>query len=171
MSNTLHIDRRQAIAVTAGALALAAPARASKADGYNIDLARRHLIDIWQDGRFERAADILHPEFVDHNPAPGQAPGIAGLVAFAALIKKAIPDQKFELVKLFSAGDMVVDHWILRGTHTGPLGIIPPTGRTVEFHGTDIVRIADRRIIEIWHVEDMLTMFAQLGLVTPPRLS
>lgn len=130
-------------------------------------VVRRHLLGLWQDGDFALAETLFHADFVDHNPVAGQAPGPEGLVAAARMIKTAFPDQRYELLKLEQSGDIVIDHWILRATHLGPLGGHPPSGKPVEFRGTDMVRVKDGRIIEIWHVEELLKMYTQIGLLPP----
>lgn len=40
---------------------------------------------------------------------------------------------------------------------------LEPTGNALEFSGIDMVRIRDGRISDIWHVEEMLQMFVQMG--------
>jgi predicted ester cyclase len=49
------------------------------------------------------------------------------------------------------------------GTHRGPFQGIEPTGREVEIHVIDIVRVADGRIVEHWNCVDRLGLLAQLG--------
>ncbi len=68
-----------------------------------------------------------------------------------------------ELHGTLADGDFGVDFWTFRGTHTGELDGVAPTGTVVEFGGIDVARIVDGRIKEIWHVEDMATMWRQLG--------
>ena len=41
-------------------------------------------------------------------------------------------------------------------------------GQAVDFIATDILRIADGRVVENWHIEDNLTLMQQLGLVARP---
>jgi predicted ester cyclase len=49
------------------------------------------------------------------------------------------------------------------GTHLGPFLGIEPTGREVEIHVIDIVRVADGRIVAHWNCVDRLGLLAQLG--------
>ncbi len=44
----------------------------------------------------------------------------------------------------------------------------PPTGNRVTVTGMDMVRVAEGKIVEWWHIEDMLGMLQQLGIVPPP---
>jgi predicted ester cyclase len=42
-------------------------------------------------------------------------------------------------------GDMLATHWRAVGTHDGPMGDIPATGRTVDISGTPGRRCRHRR--------------------------
>lgn len=44
--------------------------------------------------------------------------------------RKAFPDQRNELLELHHADDAVIAEFVLRGTHSGPLRSLPPTGRS-----------------------------------------
>jgi predicted ester cyclase len=50
----------------------------------------------------------------------------------------------------------------MTGTNSGPWFGATATGRDVTFVGTDIVRIVDRRIVEMRHVEELLQLHQQL---------
>lgn len=49
------------------------------------------------------------------------------------------------------------------GTHLGPLGAIPPTGRTIAVTGIEVLRIANGRIVEFGHLDDFHGLLQQLG--------
>ena len=46
--------------------------------------------------------------------------------------RTAFPDQRNELLALHHADDAVLVEAVVRGTHTGPLRSLPPTGRSFE---------------------------------------
>jgi ketosteroid isomerase-like protein len=52
-----------------------------------------------------------------------------------------------------------------RGTHTGPLGPIPATGKSAEVVVCDIVEIRDGKIYREREYYDQLTMMQQLGVM------
>ena len=58
---------------------------------------------------------------------------------------------------------------VFTGTHLGPLQGIEPTGRRVEIHVIDIVRVAGGKIVEHWNCVDRLGLLAQLGAL--PQLA
>jgi predicted ester cyclase len=129
----------------------------------NKAIVQQWIEEIWIRGNFERAVSLLHPELIDHMPAPGQAPGREGHLAKARAARAAFPDLQVTLEALIGEGDRVVDMWTFKATHSGTsfLGIAP-SGKAVEFQGIDIVRLQSSMITEIWHIEDFSSALAQL---------
>lgn len=66
-------------------------------------------------------------------------------------------DPAPEILDQIAQGDKVV-------TRMG----IPPTGRRVEIHVIDIVRLVDGRIVEHWNIVDRLGLLQQLGALPDP---
>lgn len=67
--------------------------------------------------------------------------------------------------EVLAEGDAVIVRWFVVGTHTGPLGEIPPTGNKARIPGINIVRVAHGRIVEEHMSWDTLGLMNQLGLV------
>ena len=136
------------------------------------DLMRRNIVDLFATGDADLIPEVYAEDVVDHNPVPGQRAGHDGLRDVLAAFHTAFPDQVMELHGTLADGEYGVDFWTFRGTHRGPLGTegaaMPATGRRVTFSGIDVARIRDGRIAEIWHVEDMATMWAQLRETAQP---
>jgi predicted ester cyclase len=61
-----------------------------------------------------------------------------------------------------------VHRWTLVGTDTGGLMGMPPSGKTLTFTGTSIVRMEDGLIVERWANVDELGVLQQLGVVPMP---
>jgi steroid delta-isomerase-like uncharacterized protein len=127
------------------------------------ELMRRNIVELFATGDESLIPELYWPDVVDHNPVPGQRPGHDGLRDVLATFHHAFPDQEMELHRTLADGDHGVDVWTFRATHTGELDGIPATGRRVEFSGIDVARVVDGRIKEIWHVEDIASMWRQLG--------
>lgn len=123
------------------------------------------ITELWGRNRPELITELYAPEVIDHDPVPGQRPGHDGLRDVLAAFHVAFPDLQMELHGTIGSGDTGTDWWTFRGTHTGPLFELAPTGRRVVFRGVDVARAVDGKIVEMWHVEDRLTMMEQLGLV------
>jgi steroid delta-isomerase-like uncharacterized protein len=133
------------------------------------EIMRRNIEELFARGNAALIPELYARDVVDHNPVPGQRPGHDGLRDVLEVFHRAFPDQQMQLLATIADGDLAMDHWVFRGTHTGDLDGVPATGRRVEFRGFDLARIRDGRIAEIWHVEDMATMWADLGLPAGPR--
>lgn len=116
------------------------------------------------------AAQTYHPDVVDHNPFPGQAPGYLGSLQMVRSLWIAIPDMKCTSLGIFGEDDMVASFWHLEGTHLGPWLNLPPTGGHVDMTGQDIFRMQDGKIVETWHHEDIVTMMIQFGAPWLPHV-
>lgn len=116
----------------------------------NKDLIRRVFEEVIPAGDPAAMRDFMAPDFLDHDPLPGQPAGAAGGEYVVSTMHTAHPDLRFTIDDLVAEGDRVTIRWTLRGTNTGPLFGRPPSGRPVELAAIVIFRIADARIAERW---------------------
>ena len=65
-------------------------------------------------------------------------------------------------------GDSRRDPWTGRGTHTGELAGIAPTGKDVTVSGLTISRFEGGKVVEEWTTWDTLGMLVQLGAIPEP---
>lgn len=139
-------------------------ARLSALERRNLATGRRHLEQFWAAGRTELAAELFAPDVVDHQPAPGQSPGIVGLIEAQRALRDAAPDLAMRIETYAVDGAWVVDRWRMRGTHTAaPLFGLPSRGRPFTIAGIDASRIdTDGRVAEVWHCEELHRLRAQL---------
>ena len=94
--------------------------------------------------------DLMVPDFLDHDPLPGQPAGAAGGEYVVSTMHTAHPDLRFAIEDLLAEADRVTIRWTMRGTNTGPMLGRPPTGQPIELAAIVIFRIADGRIAERW---------------------
>ncbi len=97
--------------------------------------------------------------------------GPEGARAFADAIRAGFPDYREEIEDLVAAGDKVAVRLRIRGTHSGRIFGMEPTGRSVDFRDMTICTVRDGKIVEQAGLSDSLTLFAQLGVVEIPRRS
>lgn len=83
--------------------------------------------------------------------------------AFRALWR-AFPDGKSELAEVWAAGDYVAAVARFTGTHDGPLGALPKTGRPVVFQYAELYKLADGKIAALWRFRNDAAIARQLGL-------
>ncbi len=136
---------------------------------------RRELIyrmyDETNKGNIEILNELLSPDFVSYGGAGFQ--DLHGPEAFINLYRTfvaAFPDLKFDVRQVVVSDDnLAAVRGIQTGTHLGNfLGMVPATGKAVEWSGTAIFRFDDQnRIVERWQDLDNLSLFQQLGVIPP----
>ncbi len=133
----------------------------------NKAIARRELEELWLKGNLALVDELYAEDVVDHHPLPGQAPGREGVRQAIALVNRAFPSQG-EIHGVIAEGDTVARWWTMRGTHAGEFLGLPATQKPFTLTGIDVLRIADGKIVESWHEEDLLGLLQQLGAVPAP---
>jgi steroid delta-isomerase-like uncharacterized protein len=116
----------------------------------NKALIRRVFEEIISAGDQAAMRDVMAPDFLDHDPLPGQPAGAAGGEYVVSTMHTAHPDLRFAIDDLVAEADRVVIRWTLRGTNTGPMLDRPPSGQPVEYAAIVIFRIANGKIAERW---------------------
>jgi steroid delta-isomerase-like uncharacterized protein len=134
----------------------------------NKAVIRRLNQEVWNEGKAAVLDEVFAADFVDHTAPPGSAPGREGLKQLAAMFSAALSDASSTIDDLITEGDKVVWRWTFRGTHTGSLMGIPPTGKTVALSGITFDRLADGKIVERWSQSDMVGLMQQLGVIPTP---
>ena len=112
--------------------------------------------------------EVIAANAVDHNPAPGQAPGLESIKQAFGLFRIAFPDLHFTVEDMIAEGAKVACRITTRATHKGAFQGISPTGRRVTQTGIDILRMAGGRLVERWGEFDKLGLLQQLGVVKLP---
>jgi steroid delta-isomerase-like uncharacterized protein len=78
--------------------------------------------------------------------------------------RTAFPDQRNELIALHHADDGVIVEFDLKGTHTGPLGDMEPTGREFTCRMAAFFLFEGERLVCERVYFDAATIAAQLGV-------
>jgi steroid delta-isomerase-like uncharacterized protein len=131
----------------------------------NTAIVKRFIEEVWNQGRLDLIDQFFDPNYVNHNPSPGQEQGTAALKQFVAGLRAAAPDLHYTIDDLIAVDDKVVMRWTARGTHLGELMGIPATGREVTVTAIVIDQFSNGRIVEHWAGRDDLGMMQQLGVI------
>jgi predicted ester cyclase len=126
------------------------------------EIARR-FIHAFEAGDQAALESTMVEDTTDHNPLPGQRPGRSGVLDTVAMYRAAFPDLTLTIERQVAEGDLVVQNGLAKGTNTGPLMDQPATGAPAQFAWIDMYRIAECRITEIWHLEDIAGLLQQLA--------
>ena len=112
--------------------------------------------------------EVVAPDMTEHDPAPGQAPGLEGVKQYFSSLHAAFPDVQMDVEEMIAEADKVVARVSVSGTQRGEFMGIAPTGNRVAITGIDILRVADGKIVEHWGNFDDLGMMQQLGVIPEP---
>lgn len=151
----------------AGRRALAGEATPTATDGDHHPAKARALYDLLDARPFDGGAmaALFAADFVDNNrpegdPSPSDR---EATLVFLAALANGFPDARHEIVVLEPvADDGVLVHWRFRGSHRNAFFGEDPRGNRVDMFGFDLWRFRDGLIVEQWHVEELIKLFAQI---------
>jgi steroid delta-isomerase-like uncharacterized protein len=137
--------------------------------GANKEIIRRLVEGVWRDRNLSLIDELVAPDYVGHDPTqPEPIRGPKGFKQFVDMYQSAFQDAAVTIDDQIAEGDRVVTRWTGRGTHTGELLGIAPTGKEVTVSGVTVSRLVNGKIAEEWELMDMLGMLVQLGAVPQP---
>jgi steroid delta-isomerase-like uncharacterized protein len=113
--------------------------------------------------------DLLIASCVDHDPAPIQAPGAAGIKASYQAIAVGFPDAKYTVDHAIADDDLIIVRTTIEGTNTGPVMGVMPTGKPMRWTATRMFRVRDGKIVETWLNMDTISLLMQMGVIPPPE--
>lgn len=115
--------------------------------------------------------EILDPEYVLRTPvSPEPIVGIEGYKSFTTSTANAFSDFNCTIEEIAVKGDNIWSRFTITGTNTGPLGVIPATGKKVKVSGLAITRVVNGKIVEDETFWNVLDLYQQLGFsLIPPR--
>ena len=131
-------------------------------------IVKRLFEEPWK-GNFEVIDEFVAPNYVGHDPAePDPIRGPAGLRANIEMYLAGFPDGGITVDDQIVDGDKVATRWTGRGTQTGEVAGIAPTGKEVTISGLTISRLEGGMVVEEWATWDTLGMLIQLGAIPEP---
>src|SRR5262245_12585482 len=131
-------------------------------------IARRMIDEVLNANNLAVLDEILAADYVDHTVPPGLPPNREGIRLLLQGLLAAFPDLHYEIEAELAAGDRIVQRLTGRGTQTGPLQGIPPTGKAATWSEIHIGRVVNGKIVEHWGEIDRLGMLQQLGIIPAP---
>jgi steroid delta-isomerase-like uncharacterized protein len=132
----------------------------------NVALVSRIWNEVWNRGELDACDEILAADYIGY--IPGQPEPIRGREAFKQMVaayRAGFPDVHLTVDDVFAEGDRVAVRWMSRGTHTGSLMGIPPTGHAMEVMGISLFQVVDGMVAKEWEGFDTMGMMRQLDMV------
>lgn len=136
--------------------------------GTNKEVIQAFVDDILNQGRLERANDLVNEDFVELDPLPGQEQGREGLKAIIFSLRSSFPDMHWTVQEMVAEGQKVVTRFVWTGTHRGTFLGIPATGRSVEVKGVVMDRLEDGKMADSRILMDTMGLMQQLGVIPAP---
>src|SRR5437868_9331598 len=128
----------------------------------NKAIARSYMDEIMNKGNMAALDRYLSDDVVFNN-----ARGFRQrFPAIRQSILSAFPDHALTIQDQVAEADKVVTRVTFRGTHQGPFNGIAATGKQVEWSGIAMDRIADGKVVEMWHVQNTTVLLQQIA--APP---
>jgi predicted ester cyclase len=139
----------------------------------NKAIVLRNYEEIWNQGNFDLANELVDPNFTDHPPTRFFDVGRTGPASLQEAVhhfRDAFPDFHDMKQMIVAEGDMVAYLGTISGTQHGNLFGFDPAGdgNKMRVRGVNFFRCDHGQIVERWGQFDVLTMMMQLGLAPSP---
>jgi predicted ester cyclase len=131
----------------------------------NKQLVARLLTDVLDTGDLAPIDALVHPDYLNHEAAPGTPGGRDGFRHTVAFLRGGFSDLRFVVDDMIAEGDRVVVRCRFEGTHDGTFLGLTPTGRRVSIQHVHIFRIEAGMVAEHWACRDDVSGLRQLGAV------
>jgi predicted ester cyclase len=126
----------------------------------------RDLLETWNAHALGRLETFYAPDY--EGADVGQAGPQRGPQSVSQNLERylrAFPDLRFVEKAVVVQGERAVLVWEARGTHTGKLMNIPPTGRRIAVCGISLLTIEGGRISRGLYVWDVAGLLRSIGLL------
>lgn len=135
----------------------------------NAKLIVKRLIEEPWKGNWDVIDEYVAPGYVGHDSAePEPIRGPAGVRANVEMYLAGFPGGRITVDDQVAEGDKVATRWTGRGTQTGEIAGIAPTGKEVTVSGLTISKLSGGQVVEEWTTWDTLGMLVQLGAISEP---
>ncbi len=128
-------------------------------------IERRIADEVWTQGKLDVIDELVAPDFVGSSPTDGEFHGPDGFRRLVERYHSAFSGIEMRVERIVAEGDWVATNWTARGTHSGELMGIAPTGREATVSGMQFSRVHDGKLVESHGLFDALGMLQQLGAV------
>ena len=130
------------------------------------------LLDQWvgtfNDGRPEAFEPQVAANAVSEEVGTGRRMNVAEATASAKAWLAAFPDARGVIENRVVSGKQAVAEIVWRGTNTGSLNGMPPTGKKVQVQAVAVLTEEGGKMAKVRHYIDIAGMLTQLGVMPQP---
>jgi steroid delta-isomerase-like uncharacterized protein len=134
----------------------------------NKEIIRAFVDEVINQGKLDRADDLVAQDFIELDPLPGQRQGREGLKEIIGVIRTAFPDIHWVMEEMVAEGELVFSRFTWSGAHRGAFLGIPATGRRVNVPGMVLDRLVAGRMAESRILMNTMALMQQLGVIPAP---
>lgn len=128
---------------------------------------RRHVDEIWNKGNLDIIPELIAPNYVVHSLTGNDAKGVEGFRQMVISQRTGVPDLHFTIDSMVAEGDMVAVCYTYKGTFTGEVQGIKPTGKKGSSKTAIFHRFENGKQAEAWTFSDTLAMYRAFGIPLP----
>jgi predicted ester cyclase len=134
----------------------------------NKDLVRTLTVKGFNEGDLSLVPTSFTDDYRVHAPGvPPLPPGPEAFRRAVGLFRQAFPDINITVEDMAAEGDRVFGRFTTRGTHTGMLMGIPPTGKPVTIYEWVCHRFAGDKVAESWIGDNIPRILVSIGALAP----
>ena len=126
-------------------------------------VVRRLVEEVQVGGDYAVFDALMHPDFIDHTPAPGFSADRDSVRQFYRAFHASFSDPACEIDFQTVDGDLVTTRKVYSVTHYGAFNGIAPTGRRVRFDVIDVLKVEGEFITAHWGILNVMSIMAQIG--------
>lgn len=127
-------------------------------------LVRAFYADIWEAGRVDRIAALMHPDVTFRGSLGPTLRGHDAFAGYVQQVRAALDGYRCEILTLVEAEAAAAARMRFSGLHAGaPLLGVPPTGRNVAWEGAAFFDCTRGLIRDLWVLGDLDGLRGQLS--------
>ena len=127
--------------------------------------ATKRYFDAWNERSAEAIVAVIQPGGTYEDPLTGGPLAGVEIARYAGELFEAFPDLSFEIISETETGpNSVAAEWVMRGTNTGSMGGVSPTGKSIELAGADFISTSGDRVASVKGYFDSAVVPRQLGM-------
>lgn len=131
----------------------------------NMEVVREWVEQVWNRGDVESISQFQPATFLNE----GHESTLEEAKQWHLGNRAVFPDIHYTIDEMFACDDRVVLRWRAKATHAGTLwGMIPPTHQSIEWNGIHLLRLANKKIVEVWAIQNTSSQLQQMGVTLQP---
>ena len=125
---------------------------------------------LWEGGNTGIADELFDSSYVMISPFfPEGLKGIESLKEFIKNNSVSFSDFKLKIDDFYVKDNLILSYWTMSGKNTGPLGVLPATGKNIKVSGFAVSKVKNGKIYAEQTFWNVLEFYQQLGFqVFPP---